>query len=131
MIIVADLTRLYEVERRLKQSEKLAALGRVVEGIAHEVRNCLTSLGGFSSRLQKDDGNNSAGAQYTQIILDDVARLERMVKDIEDYVRFSKFYKFRFDKTNILPLLERAKERVQAVRPNSPSKSVDFITNVG
>ena len=53
LAVVADLTRVYDIEKRLKQSEKLASLGKVVEGVAHEVRNSLTSLGGFSRRLQK------------------------------------------------------------------------------
>ena len=69
MIVVADLTRLYEVERRLKQTEKLASLGKVVEGIAHEVRNCLTSLGGFALRLKKITSDDLACTQYTNVIL--------------------------------------------------------------
>ena len=83
---MADLTRLSEIERRLKQTEKLASLGKVVEGVAHEVRNCLTSLGGFSLRLRRITADNPTCAEYTRIILDDVARLEKMVKDIEEYV---------------------------------------------
>jgi PAS domain S-box-containing protein len=130
VVVVADLTRVYEVERRLKQSEKLAALGRVVEGIAHEVRNSLTSLGGFSMRLQKIVDPDSACGQYTRIILEDVFRLEKMVRDIEEYVRFSKFYTFRFTKTRALPLLERAKDKVLAGIPLSVSKAVHFSLKV-
>jgi PAS domain S-box-containing protein len=126
VVVVADLTRLYEVESRLKQSEKLAALGRVVEGIAHEVRNCLTSLGGFSLRLQKVTEGDPRCEQYTRIILDDVSRLEKMVKDIEDYVRFSKFYTFRFTRTLVLPLLERAKDKVLHEVPEALSRGVRF-----
>ena len=111
VLVVAELTRLYAVEQRLKQSEKLASLGKVVEGVAHEVRNCLTSLGGFSLRLHKMFESDTTASKYTEIILNDVSRLEKMVKDIEDYVRFSKFYSFNFVRTDIIPLLERARDR--------------------
>ncbi|MBI4964876.1 MAG: response regulator [Desulfomonile tiedjei] len=123
--VVADLTRLYEVERRLKQSEKLAALGKVVEGIAHEVRNSLTSLGGFALRLRKITTGDPQCAQYTGIILDDVSRLEKMVADIEEYVRFSKFYTFRYEKTDLLPVVESARDR--AVR-ELPSRLVERVS---
>jgi two-component system, cell cycle sensor histidine kinase and response regulator CckA len=126
VIVVADLTRLNEVERRLKQSEKLASLGRVVEGVAHEVRNCLTSLGGFSLRLRKSAGHDPSVLQYTGIILEDVHRLETMVHEIEDYVRFSKFYAFQFVKTDILSVIESARDKVLRTIPEELAKSVTF-----
>jgi PAS domain S-box-containing protein len=124
--VVADLTRLYEVERRLKQSEKLAALGKVVEGIAHEVRNSLTSLGGFALRLRKVTENDSTCNQYTGIILEDVSRLEKMVKDIEEYVRFSKFYTFHYEKTDLLPVVERARDRAVRQLPEGLADKMTF-----
>ncbi|MFH1117459.1 MAG: response regulator [Pseudomonadota bacterium] len=129
VLVVADLSRLYEVERRLKQSEKLASLGKVVEGIAHEVRNCLTSLGGFARRLRKKTSDDPTCARYTQIILDDVGRLESMVKEIEAYVRFSKFYTFEFAKTDIVPLVERAGDRAREKLSPERSGSVTFKLN--
>jgi PAS domain S-box-containing protein len=126
VVVVADLSRLYEIERRLKQSEKLASLGKVVEGIAHEVRNCLTSLGGFALRLQKKTSEDQTCTRYTRIILDDVARLETMVKEIESYVRFSKFYSYQFVKTHILALIERARDRALQFLPDELTKSVSF-----
>ncbi|MGC8602411.1 MAG: ATP-binding response regulator [Desulfomonilaceae bacterium] len=126
VIVVAELTRVYAVEQRLKQSEKLASLGRVVEGVAHEVRNCLTSLGGFALRLHKMSKDNLTASNYTQIILNDVGRLEKMVKDIEEYVRFSKFYKFNFEKTDLVPLIERAREKALHEISEDLARKVNF-----
>lgn len=127
VIVVADLTRLYEVERRLKQTEKLASLGKVVEGIAHEVRNSLTSLGGFALRLKKITSDDLACTQYTNVILDNVSRLEKMVKDIEDYVRFSKFYAYQFDKIDLVPIIERARDKAVHRLSLQSTQAVSFI----
>ncbi len=126
VIVVADLTRQNEVERRLKQSEKLASLGAVVEGVAHEVRNSLTSLGGFALRLKSMTAENPTYSKYTQIILDDVSRLEKMVRDIEDYVKFSKLYSFEFQKVDLIAILERARDKVLNNLPVSRQESVTF-----
>ena len=126
VIVVAELTRLYAVEQRLKQSEKLASLGKVVEGVAHEVRNCLTSLGGFALRLRKMSEEDSSTSKYTEIILNDVGRLEKMVKDIEEYVQFSKFYGFNFIKTDLVPLIERARDKAINELPEEMVKKVGF-----
>ncbi|MBI5250440.1 MAG: response regulator [Desulfomonile tiedjei] len=129
VMVVADLTRLSEIERRLKQSEKLASLGKVVEGVAHEVRNCLTSLGGFSQRLRKITLDNSTCAEYTRIILDDVARLEKMVKDIEEYVQFSKFHTYNFTKIELVEVIERARDRMMKKISPEAAHSVTFVLN--
>jgi PAS domain S-box-containing protein len=122
VILVADLTRIHEVEQRLKQTEKLASLGRVVEGIAHEVRNCLTSLGGFTQRLKKLTEDREEARKFASIILDDVRRLESMVRQIEDYVHFSKAYEFHFDKVSVVEVIHDAHAAVmQRISPKTGS----------
>ena len=112
LAVVADLTRVYEAEKSLKQSEKLASLGKVVEGVAHEVRNCLTSLGGFSRRLEKRTSGDLTSTHYITIILQNVARLEKMVHDIEDYVHLSRFYSFQFGAVDLVAIIQKAHKRV-------------------
>jgi len=90
------------------------------------VRNCLTSLGGFSLRLRKIAGNDPSVLQYTGIILEDVQRLETMVHEIEDYVRFSKFYSFQFVKADILSIIESARDKVLRTIPEELAGSVSF-----
>jgi len=84
-----DLTRQKDMERRFYESKKLASLGRVVEGVAHEVRNPLISLGGFARKLRKGFGDETNEARYVEVILSEVKRLEQMVNDIENFVQFS------------------------------------------
>ncbi|MEW6347656.1 MAG: response regulator [Thermodesulfobacteriota bacterium] len=121
VMVVADLTRLYEAEMRLKKSEKLASMGMMVEGIAHEMRNSLTSLGGFTRRVRRLASSMPQLDDYTRIMLGDVGRLEDMVQQIEEYVRFAKFYTFDFVKVDLRALVDQA--RARAVEKLDPAVS--------
>lgn len=72
---------LKETHERLLQSEKLAALGEMSANVAHEIRNPLTSLGGFARRLYKRlEGQTER--KYAEIIVKEVERLERLLTDV-------------------------------------------------
>ncbi|GAB4372674.1 MAG: hypothetical protein Kow00128_21600 [Deltaproteobacteria bacterium] len=77
-----DAVRL--TQDRLVQSEKLAALGEMAARIAHEIKNPLTVIGGFSARLARRESGAQAPAtveRYAKIILKEVQRLERIVQE--------------------------------------------------
>ena len=94
--VIRDLSSEKKMREQLVESARLASLGKVVDGIAHEIRNPLLSMGGFARRLEKDFPDDSEHKKYLEIILADVDRLERMVRDIEEYVDFTKLHKASF-----------------------------------
>jgi PAS domain S-box-containing protein len=89
IMAVRDLTREKFLERELLSSKRLAGLGRVVEGVAHEVRNPLISIGGFARKVEKAAPEGTAEKEFMTIVLREVERLERMVEDIEGFVEFT------------------------------------------
>jgi two-component system, NtrC family, sensor histidine kinase HydH len=82
-----ELTReeLQAVEEKLLQSQRLAALGKLSQGVAHEVRNPVMIIGGFARRLQKRLAETDPTREMLTPILHEVHRLEQMVAEIEDF----------------------------------------------
>lgn len=79
-------SELKEVQEALIRKEKLAALGQMAARVAHEIRNPLTSIRGFSQRLfRKMEGRE--GQRYTEIIIAEVDRLNRVISDVLDFAR--------------------------------------------
>jgi len=78
-----------KAQDRLVEAEKLAALGRITSDIAHEIRNPLTSLGGFGRRL-RDLASTEKQKEYADIIVSEVDRLERILRDVLAFSKDSK-----------------------------------------
>jgi signal transduction histidine kinase len=82
-----SLTReeLKVVEKKLLQTERLAALGKLSRGVAHEVRNPVMIIGGFTRRLQKRLPAEDPAQEMIAPILHELHRLEQMVAEIEAF----------------------------------------------
>jgi signal transduction histidine kinase len=73
------------LEDKLLQTERLAALGKLSRGVAHEVRNPATIIGGFAHRLLKRLRGDDPAREMIAPILQQVHRLEQMVAEIEAF----------------------------------------------
>jgi len=76
---------LREAQALLVHQEKMVALGELSTNIAHEIKNPLVAIGGFARRLNRTITDESHEKKYTETIIKEVARLERILDDIETY----------------------------------------------
>ena len=74
-------------ERRLAHSDRLSTIGRMFSYLAHEIRNPLVSIGGFATAILNAPELHSNLKPKAQIIIDEVRRLERVLRNMRDYVR--------------------------------------------
>lgn len=81
--IVVDITDRVFYERSLVQGEKLKTLGAIATEVAHEIRNPLTSIGGFARRIKKKNPE----LREADIILQEVHRLEQLLNRIRQYLQ--------------------------------------------
>jgi len=81
------LRELGDAQRRLIETEKLRSLGEMTANIAHEIKNPLMVIGGFTKRLAKKAHLDSNESKYVDIITKEVARLESILTEILSYVK--------------------------------------------
>ncbi len=85
--VVEDLSEIREMERRMRQADRLAALGRLAANIAHEIRNPLASMSGAVEVLGSDLATGKERERLTQIVARESARLDRIIGNFLDYAR--------------------------------------------
>ncbi len=107
-LVIRDITERKKSEEILRQSEKLLAVGELAAGIAHEIRNPLTSLKGFTQLLQ-------SGAQkkeeYFQVMLSELKSIDRV---IGEFLLLAKPEKKNFSIANINKVLEEVSTLLHA-----------------
>jgi PAS domain S-box-containing protein len=84
---VENVTPLRAAEQALRQSEKLAALGQLVSGVAHELNNPIAAILHFAEDLL-DDERTPADREALSVIRDQARRSRSIVRDLLSFVRF-------------------------------------------
>lgn len=82
-----DLTELRRMELQVKRGERLAAIGGLAAGIAHEIRNPLASISGSIELLRSVRELDGDNRQLMEIVLREVDRLNALVTEMLDYAR--------------------------------------------
>jgi two-component system sensor histidine kinase PilS (NtrC family) len=87
VITFQDLTEVRALEETSRRQDRLAAVGRVAAGIAHEIRNPLASMRGSIQVLRSDMDGDSQQAQLMEIVLRESDRLNQIISDFLTYAR--------------------------------------------
>jgi PAS domain S-box-containing protein len=122
--ISRDVTELEVLRERVITSERMAALGEMAARVAHEIRNPLISVGGFARRLAKKLEGDIENFDYATIIIEEVTRLEHILKEILSFVRISKVVK---NKINLIDLLNNI---TNFVMPSITEKGNHLVTDL-
>lgn len=87
IITFQDLTEIRSMEESVRRKDRLAAVGRVAAGLAHEIRNPLGAMRGAIQVLQSQTPPGSAQASLMEIILRESDRLNRIITNFLTYAR--------------------------------------------
>ncbi len=82
-----DITALEQMREKLSRAERLATLGQVAAGIAHEIRNPLVGIGSTTSLLMEELDEHDPKVTDLKTILNETKRLDRIVNQIVEYAR--------------------------------------------
>jgi len=86
LVIFSDLTARKEEQRRLAQTEKLATLGELMAGVAHEVRNPLTAIRGYV-QIMHQRMTQPEQRQYLSVVLNEIDSINKVIQQLLDFSR--------------------------------------------
>ncbi len=87
VLLFQDLREIEELKEAVERERHLASLGRLAAGVAHEVRNPLSSLKGFAQFFRTKFEPGSEEERYSDIMIEEVERLDRVVQELLDFAR--------------------------------------------
>jgi len=85
--VCQDLSLIKQMEERMRQADRLAAVGRLSANMAHEIRNPLASISGAVQMLGKDLPADGTRHRLVEIVLKESGRLNDLVGDFLEYAR--------------------------------------------
>lgn len=89
LLIGRDVTTEVEMQARLVETERLAAVGELVAGVAHEVNNPLGSISAFAQLMLREKGLTADQRESLEIIYGETLRASHVVKDLLAFARRS------------------------------------------
>jgi signal transduction histidine kinase/putative methionine-R-sulfoxide reductase with GAF domain len=116
----ADLRK---TEAQLIRSDKLASLGQLAAGIAHEIRNPLTSINILIHSLREKTSDKTPYAEDLRVIAEEIHRINEIV---DQFLRFAKPAPPLFGKAEVIPIFE---ETLQLLRPQIERQGISVQKN--
>jgi PAS domain S-box-containing protein len=87
VLILEDITEKKRLEMQLIEANRLAAIGRLAAGVAHEINNPLTLISGYAELLYREMIENAPAAGWANVITEEVDRIAVIVRDLLDFAR--------------------------------------------
>ncbi len=116
-----DLSEFKEMEAQVKRSDRLAALGKLSAGIAHEIRNPMASISGSIQLLKSELDLKYEYRRLMDIILRETDRLDRLVSD---FLRFARPPQAKLEPIHLEEIIE---ESITAMVSGGQAAGVEII----
>jgi signal transduction histidine kinase len=85
--VLEDLTERRALEAQLRRMDRLASVGQLAAGIAHEVRNPLAILRATAQLLSAKLAEHEGASAYTRVLIEESDRIERLIGELLEYAR--------------------------------------------
>ncbi len=111
LVTFQDLTELKRIENQLKQSDRLAAIGRLSAGLAHEIRNPLASISGSAQLILENSHLEADDQRLLGIVVKEAERLNGLLSDFLSFAKPQPPVRSTFDFAELVQELEQILQR--------------------
>lgn len=118
LFIIRDLAEVKKLQKQLRLSERLSALGSMAAGVAHEIRNPLSTIKGYATYLAGKFRQDDPASETARMMIQEVERLNRVVSDLLSVARAGRI---NTSPSEPLSVLEHA---VRLAQPEAEAKRV-------
>jgi two-component system sensor histidine kinase HydH len=105
VILFKDLTEIRALRQELEKNRRLASVGRLAAGVAHEIRNPLSSIKGFATYFKEKYRESQRDQEIAGIMIQEVNRLNRVVGQL---LEFSRPIQLHFQQVALKPFVQDA-----------------------
>lgn len=110
VMILRDLGEVRRLQEAIRRQEKLAAIGGLAAGVAHEIRNPLSSIKGIAAYFKSKFDDGSQDKEAADVMIQEVDRLNRSISELLDFVRPTDL---QFKPTDLNELLSHSVRLIQ------------------
>ncbi|NVM27047.1 MAG: PAS domain S-box protein, partial [Desulfobacterales bacterium] len=124
VILFRDLTEVQNLKREIERNQRLASLGRLAAGIAHEIRNPLSSIKGFATYFRERYKEVPEDEKTAEIMVQEVERLNRVIGQLLEFARPMKIDR---KPTSLHTVIQHSLKMIQR---QAQDKSINIYTNL-
>ena len=114
----------YGSSKKVRRSERLASLGRLASGVAHEIRNPLSAIKGFAQYFRDKFQTGSEDRSYADIMIQEAERLNRVIDGLLDFARPREL------DARPHPLSQILERPLQLIRTDLDRKGISLTTSI-
>jgi two-component system, NtrC family, sensor histidine kinase HydH len=124
VLIIRDLGEVRRLQDEIRRKEKLAAIGGLAAGVAHEIRNPLSSIKGIASYFKNKFDKNSSDEEMAGVMIKEVDRLNRVISELLEFARPTEL---RLKSTDINSLIEHS---VRLIEKEASAKDIEIKSDL-
>ncbi|MFW6082333.1 MAG: ATP-binding protein [Desulfosalsimonas sp.] len=121
LVIFRDLTEITALRQEMQRKEKLAAIGGLAAGVAHEIRNPLSSVKGMATYFKNKFTDDPEAREAAEVMVQETERLNRVINELLEFARPSRI---NARPTDINPVIEHS---LKLIRQDAEDQGVKLI----
>ena len=125
ILLFKDLTEVRALRKEVARSQRLASVGRLAAGVAHEIRNPLSSIKGFATYFKERYPDKPDDQQTANIMIQEVDRLNRVVGQLLEFARPISI------KPRRISLQALLKDSIKLIEDRAAEKNISIQTRYG